>query len=92
MKSGFKIKGCYRVHLKKDGKIVGDSGWLDNTLTNVGIEKFVAHNLVAGGSSLRLGWAALGTGGAPGTATTTASWRDYVIYSEACTGFHSLFS
>ena len=64
------IKGFLRVTMDKGGEIVGDSGWIQNLCTNVGLEKFAAYTLGASAGSLQLGFAALGSGGAPATNDT----------------------
>ncbi len=71
MKDGVSIKGFYRVHLTedRDGKevIVGDSGWHQNVLTNLGIQNYLAYLLAASAGSKQIGFIAIGTGAAPAT-------------------------
>lgn len=64
------IKGMFRVHIEEDGKIVGDSGWQENLITNLGFLNIVNQM----GTSLtgsKISHAALGTGGAPIATDTT---------------------
>jgi hypothetical protein len=65
-----KIKGMFRLQIESDGEIVGDSGWHENLITNVGFLNMVNQM----GTSLtgsKLSHAALGTGGAPAATDTT---------------------
>jgi len=68
------LRGFYRVHLvNEDGSIAGDSGWLENQVTNEGKRDYLARALGAISGSKQVSHAALGTGGEPGpTATTLA--------------------
>lgn len=74
MKSGVQIRGFYRLHITedKDGEeiIVGDSGWHENTLTNLGIQNYLAKTLAASAGSKQIGFIAIGTGAAPATNAT----------------------
>lgn len=69
--SAIKIKGMFRLQIEDgpSGKIVGDSGWVENLVTNAGFSNIV--NLL--GSSLagtKFTSIALGTGGAPVASST----------------------
>ena len=62
-----KVKGFFRVQITEDGKgVVGDSGWRENQVTNLGIQDYVVDWLVGdtdnGKSITHL---ALGSGTAP---------------------------
>jgi len=66
------IKGMFRLQIEDgpSGKIVGDSGWHENLITNVGFLNIVNQM----GTSLtgsKISHAALGTGGAPVATDTT---------------------
>lgn len=67
------VRGFFRVQLTEDGKgVVGDSGWVENQVTNVGIQKYLIHPLMGdSGSALSVSHAALGTGGVPASDATT---------------------
>jgi hypothetical protein len=72
-----KIRGVYRIKIglpDKNGrirKVQGDSGWHTNLITNEGFRSFLARTLGALASSSQIGFAALGTGGAPIAADTS---------------------
>lgn len=66
-----KVKGMFRVQLEEDGAIVGDSGWKNNLITNVGFQNFLSALLGNTTGSIQVTHASLGTGGAP-VATDTA--------------------
>jgi hypothetical protein len=65
------VHGFFRVQLEEDGKIVGDSGWQKNQITNLGFLEYLCHTLGASAGSKQIGFIALGTGSAPGAAATT---------------------
>lgn len=58
-----KIRGMFRVQINEDGKIVGDSGWKKNNVTNAGMDKYVLQLMSGDAGSLRISHVALGTGG-----------------------------
>jgi len=64
-KDGMKVKGFFRMHLEEDGKIVGDSGWIENQITNLGYMNYLVKLLGASADSAQVGYIALGTGSAP---------------------------
>jgi hypothetical protein len=68
---GIKIRGFFRLQLEEDGKIVGDSGWRENAVTNEGKRSYLARLLGAIAGSSQIGYAALGTGTAPGATATS---------------------
>jgi len=58
---GLKIKGMFRLHIEDDGQIVGDSGWHENRIVNLGFLNFV--NLLGTGlTGSKINAVALGTG------------------------------
>lgn len=65
------VRGFFRVHIEEDGKIVGDSGWKENLITNQGFLQYIVNSLGTGLSGAKISHAALGTGGVP-VATDTA--------------------
>jgi len=67
------IKGMFRLHIEEDGKIVGDSGWHTNLITNLGFNEYIVKQLGTSLSGSKISHAALGTGGAPSAADTTLS-------------------
>jgi len=57
--------------LTEDGKVVGDSGWKKNLITNLGYQNYIVGSLGAIAGSSQASYFALGTGGAP-VATDTS--------------------
>lgn len=70
---GIKVKGCYRIQITEDGEIVGDSGWHENQVTNLGFNQYLVSALGAIAGSKQLSHMALGTGGVPATGDTSLS-------------------
>lgn len=68
-----KVRGFFRLHIEEDGKIVGDSGWHENQITNLGFNNFIVSTLGGIAGSSQITFAALGTGGAPAAAATSLS-------------------
>lgn len=60
-----KVKGFFRINIEDNGKIIGDSGWVPNLVTNVGFQLYLADNIGKSSGSKQIGYVALGTGGAP---------------------------
>jgi len=72
-KSGVTIRGFARVTIEdpETGKIVGDSGFNENTVTNEGKRWYLAALLGKTTGSLQIGYAALGTGSEANATHTT---------------------
>lgn len=73
VKDTIKLRGFFRVQLTAPNQpdvIVGDSGWVENQITNEGRRMLVRLLGGISGSS-QITHAALGTGTAPGAADTT---------------------
>lgn len=68
---GIKVKGCYRIQITEDGEIVGDSGWLNNQVVNLGFNQYLVSTLGAIAGSKQISHMALGSGGAPAAADAT---------------------
>jgi hypothetical protein len=66
-----KVKGMFRVHIEEDGKIVGDSGWKTNLITNLGFNEYLVKSLGTSLTGVKISHAALGTGGAPSATDTS---------------------
>jgi len=65
------VRGMFRVNIvNPDGSVFGDSGWHENQVTNLGFNNFLVSALGAIAGSSQIGFAALGTGGAPAAADT----------------------
>lgn len=65
------VRGCYRIQIDNDsGEIVGDSGWVPNVVTNLGLEQYAAYSLCGAAGSKQVLVMGLGTGTAPATDAT----------------------
>lgn len=68
------MKGFYRLQIQEEDngkmKVVGDTGWVENTVTNYGFEQAVCTQ-VAGAAGVPPTHLALGTGTAPGASATS---------------------
>lgn len=67
-----KIRGMFRLQIEEDGKIVGDSGWRENVITNLGFNNIV-NQLGTSLTGSKHSHLALGTGAAPAVTDTTQS-------------------
>jgi hypothetical protein len=67
---GLKIRGFFRLQISEDGEIVGDSGWMQNNVTDVGMDTYILQLMSADAGSIRISHAALGTGGLVTDGTT----------------------
>jgi hypothetical protein len=70
-KDSLKVKGMYRVQITEDGKVVGDSGWKENIVVNLGFNKYLVSALGSIAGSLQVSHLALGSGGAPAATDTS---------------------
>jgi len=68
---GVKIRGFYRVQITEQDQLVGDSGWLQNLVVNLGFNQYLVSTLGAIAGSKQISHVSLGTGGAPAAADTT---------------------
>lgn len=66
-----RVRGFFRIAIEEDGKIIADSGFQENTVTNEGKRDYLARLLGAIASSKQISHAAVGTGGAPAAGDTT---------------------
>lgn len=71
MQDAVKVKGTYRLNVTEDGKVVGDSGWHENQIVNLGFLDYLCKNLGAISGSKQVSHLALGTGAAPGASDTS---------------------
>ncbi len=76
------VKGSFRLQITEDGKIVGDSGWWTNLITNEGFRAMLRTVAAISGSS-QISHLALGSGGAPIAADTTLAGE--VVKRQAVT-------
>ncbi len=77
------VKGFYRVHIEQDGEVVGDSGWKENIVTNLGFNQYLVSALGAIAGSKQVSHLALGTGGTP--AATDTALTGEVVKRQAVT-------
>jgi hypothetical protein len=70
-KDGIKVKGAFRLQIVEGDKIVGDSGWHENQITNLGFNQYLVSALGGISGSKQVSYIALGTGGAPNATDTT---------------------
>jgi len=70
-KQALALRGFFRIKIgeKKEGKdiVVGDSGWKQNEVTNLGFQNYVCALIGAVAGSKQVGMIVIGTGGAPAT-------------------------
>ena len=89
MKDNFKdsvgVQGMFRLHVTEDGKIVGDSGWKKNQVTNLGFNEYLVSTLGAIAGSKTVSHIALGTGTVPGATATTLDGESAVSKRQAVT-------
>jgi hypothetical protein len=71
MNQGIHIHGSFRLQIEEDGRIVGDSGWHTNQVTNDGFNNFLVKLVGSMAGSSQINYMALGTGTVPGAADTT---------------------
>jgi hypothetical protein len=71
MQQAMKVRGMFRVQIDEDGAIVGDSGWTENQITDLGFNQFLVSALGSIAGSKYISHVALGTGTAPGASATT---------------------
>lgn len=73
-KHAVKVKGMFRVQISedKDGnpRIVGDSGWKQNQITNLGFNQYLVSALGSISGSKYVSHISVGTGGAPAASDT----------------------
>ncbi len=74
VKEGVGVRGFYRVRIvEPTGEIVGDSGWQQNQIANLGFNQFLVSALGSIAGSKYVSHVGLGTGGVPATDDTTLS-------------------
>lgn len=75
---GLKIRGFFRVQITEDGKgVVGDSGWKENQITNLGIRDFLVNWLLSGSGGEFVQFMGLGSGSAPASNATSLNGEIY---------------
>jgi len=94
-KDGVAVKGFFRVQIVDGDKgVVGDSGWKENQITNVGISQYLVAWLLTGSGSTgkAVTHMALGTGGAPASNATTLSGELFHQSADATTNSRAAVS
>jgi len=71
VQDSMKVRGSYRLQLTEDGKVMGDTGWIDNQIVNLGFNTYLVSTLGAIAGSKQVSQMALGSGGAPAAADTS---------------------
>ena len=64
------VRGFFHVQIVDGDKIVGDSGWMPNTVTNLGFNQYLVMAMGSSSGSKFVSHIGLGTGTAPGAADT----------------------
>jgi len=83
---GLKVKGFFRVQLLEDGKgVVGDSGWKENQVTDLGVQNYLLTWLCSGAGGKSVAYMALGTGTQPGVADTSLNGEIFHKSTNATT-------
>lgn len=85
MNDGLKLKGCFRLQITEDNKVVGDSGWHRNQVTNLGFNQYIVSTLGAIAGSKQITYVALGTGSVPGATATSLNGEDAISKRSAVT-------
>lgn len=64
------LAGFARIKITEEGKVVGDSGWIKNVITDYGLDEGLGQLILGSGGSKLVEYVALGTGTAPATGAT----------------------
>jgi hypothetical protein len=86
------LRGFFRVQITGDNKVVGDSGWRENTVTNMGKQNYLLTWLVTGSGGKFVQYMALGTGGTAATSDTSLSGELYDKSTNATTNSRAAVS
>jgi hypothetical protein len=72
-KEAVKIRGFYRLQIVDpvSKKIQGDSGWVENTVVNLGFQDYICASIGAVAGSKQVSNMAIGTGTAPSVTDTS---------------------
>jgi hypothetical protein len=88
--SAVSVKGFFRINIVEDQdgetKVVGDSGWNENLITNFGFQNGLCACLGGVSGSSQLAAVALGTGTAPGATDTTLNGEITDVAGARMTG------
>ena len=78
MKDQVNVRGFFRIKIGEGGKVVGDSGWHENQVVNLGFQDYICASIGGVVGSKQISHMALGTGTAPGAADTSLSGESRV--------------
>lgn len=67
-----RIKGAFRLNITEDGEIVGDTGWLENTVCTTGFTSYLAAGVMGAAGSSKITHIAIGTSTTAINASTTS--------------------
>ena len=81
---GLKAKGFFRLQITEEGKVVGDTGWKKNQVTDMGVYQYLLCNLAASAGSKAVAYGMFGTGTAPGAAATTLDGEITDVATTRC--------
>lgn len=70
-KDGIGVQGRFRIQINENGKIVSDSGWKNNQVTDLGFNQYLVSALGSISGSKYVSHIAIGTGTMPGAAATS---------------------
>jgi hypothetical protein len=94
--SAVTVRGFFRLNIIDDSdgtpRVVGDSGWCENLITNFGFQNGVCACLGGVSGSTQLAAAALGTGTAPAVTDTTLNGEITDVAGARMTGTNIAFS
>jgi hypothetical protein len=66
-----RAKGLFRVQIMENGVAVGDSGWRENQVVNLGFDQYLCQLLADAAGSKQVSQMLIGTGSEPGAADTS---------------------
>jgi hypothetical protein len=89
--SAIGLRGCYRIQITEGNEIVGDSGWVPNVVTNLGLEQYAAYTLIGNAGSKKALYLGLGTGTAPATDATSLN-GEFNVTQRLAIGANTAFS
>jgi hypothetical protein len=70
IKDGIGLKGCFRLRIRENDRVVSTSKWYENLIVDDGIEKYVARSFAGEAGSLQVSHVTIGTGGVPASNAT----------------------
>lgn len=75
-RDSIKVHGFFRLQIQEAGKggkkkVVGDSGWCKNQVTDLGFQHYIVETIGSIAGSSQAAYLALGTGTAPAAAATS---------------------